>query len=73
MTKPQNGWPEHFELLQGLRCVHVRHLLRALPRLPQRRGPQQVRAPLLLPRLLLPLRACSSVARRGQGQIQHRG
>ena len=57
--------PKPDELLRGLRRVHVRHLLRALPRLPQRGGSQQVRAPVLHHRLLLPLCARSSAARRG--------
>ena len=39
----------------------------------ERRGPQQVRPPLLRPRLLLPLRARPAAQERGQGQVQHRG
>ena len=39
----------------------------------ERRGSQQVRPPLLRPRLLLPLRARPAAQERGQGQVQHRG
>merc|ERR1719189_2638391 len=61
------------QLLRRLRGVHVRPLLRALLGLQERRGSQQVRPPLLRPRLLLPLRARPAAQERGQGQVQHRG